>query len=51
MIAVNRMEKIRNEDIRMTAHVGRYGEKTPEARLRWFGQVRRNNDGYIGEGC
>ena len=42
------MDKIRNEYIRETAQVGRFGEKTREARLRWFGHVRRKCDGYIG---
>ena len=27
--------------------MGRFGEKTREARLRWFGHVRRKYDGYI----
>ena len=26
----------------------RFGEKTREARLRWFGHVRRKEDGHIG---
>ena len=42
------MDKIRNEYIRGTAQVGRFGEKTREARLRWYGHVRRKDDGYIG---
>ena len=25
-----------------------FGEKTREARLRWYGHVRRKDDGYIG---
>ena len=28
--------------------MGRFGEKTREARLRWYGHVRRKYDGYIG---
>ena len=28
--------------------MGRFGEKTREARLRWYGHVRRKDDGYIG---
>ena len=27
--------------------MGRFGEKTREARLRWYGHVRRKYDGYI----
>ena len=45
---VTRMENIMNKYTRGTAQVGRFGEKTREARLRWFGHVRRKDDGYIG---
>ena len=37
-VGVTRMDKIRNEYIR----------GTQEARLRWYGHVRRKDDGYIG---
>ena len=46
-LGVTRMEKIRNEYIRGTAQVGQFGEKTREARLRWYGHVLRKDDGYI----
>ncbi|KAK3553637.1 hypothetical protein QTP70_006759 [Hemibagrus guttatus] len=36
-----RLDRIRNEYIRGTAHVGRLGDKLREARLRWFGHVQR----------
>ena len=42
------MDKIRNEYMRRTALVGKFGEKTREARLRWYGHLRRKYDGYIG---
>ena len=45
-LGVTRMDKIRNEYIKGTAQVGRFGEKTREA--RWYGHVRRKDDGYIG---
>ena len=32
------MDNIRNEYIRGTAQVGRFGEKTREARLIWYGE-------------
>ncbi|KAJ8376011.1 hypothetical protein SKAU_G00065910 [Synaphobranchus kaupii] len=47
-LGVTRMDKIRNEYIRGTAHVGQFGHKVREARLRWFGHVRRREVGYIG---
>ena len=47
-LGVTRMDKIRNEYIRGTAQVGRFGEKTREARLRWYGHVLRKDDWYIG---
>ena len=40
--------QITNEYIRGTSQVGWFGEKTKEARLRWYGHVRRKDDGYIG---
>ena len=36
------MDKIRIEYTRGTAQMGRFEEKTGEARLRWDGHVRRN---------
>ena len=48
-IGVTIIDKIRNGYIRGTAQVGRFGEKTREAtRVRWYGHVRRKDDGYIG---
>ena len=46
-LGVTRMDEIRNEYIRGSAQVGRFGEKTRETRLRWYGHVRRKDDGYI----
>ena len=42
------MDKFRNEYIRGTAQVGKVGEKTREARLRWYGHLRSKYFGYIG---
>ena len=47
-LGVTRMDKIRNEYIRGTAQVGNFGEKTREARMGWYGHLRRKEDGYIG---
>ncbi|KAK3550446.1 hypothetical protein QTP86_025724, partial [Hemibagrus guttatus] len=40
-LGVTRLDRIRNEYIRGTAHVERLGDKVREARLRWFGHVQR----------
>ena len=48
LVGVTRMDEIRNEYIRRTTQVGMFGEKTREARLRWYGHLRRKDDGYIG---
>ena len=47
-LGVTRMDKIRNEYIRGTAQVRTFGEKTRQARLRWYVHLRRKDDGYIG---
>ena len=47
-LGVTIMDKIRNEYTRWTAQVGKFGEKTREARLGWYGHLRRKDDGYIG---
>ena len=41
------MDKIRDEYMIGREQVGMFGEKTREARLRWYGHVRRNY-GYNG---
>lgn len=44
-----RMDRIRNEYIRGTAHVRGFGKKVREARLTWFGHVQRTDTEYIGK--
>ncbi|KAK3570545.1 hypothetical protein QTP86_022081 [Hemibagrus guttatus] len=44
-LGVTRLDRIRNEYIRGTAHVGHLGDKVREARLRWFGHVQRRESG------
>ena len=41
-------KQIKNEYIRGTEQVGRFGEKTREARLSWYRHVRIKHDEYIG---
>ncbi|KAK3515161.1 hypothetical protein QTP70_008184 [Hemibagrus guttatus] len=47
-LGVTRLDRIRNEYIRGTAHVGRLGDKVRETRLRWFGHVQKRMSEYIG---
>ncbi|KAK3507530.1 hypothetical protein QTP70_028078, partial [Hemibagrus guttatus] len=47
-LGVTRLDRIRNEYIRRTAHVGRLGDKVREARLRWFGHVQRRETRFGG---
>ncbi|KAK3511968.1 hypothetical protein QTP70_027665, partial [Hemibagrus guttatus] len=47
-LGVTRLDRIRNEYIRGTAHVGRLGDKVRETRLRWFGHVQRRESEYVG---
>ena len=46
-LGVTRIDKIRNEYIRGTAQVGRFGENM-RGKTRWFGLVLRKDSGYIG---
>ena len=50
-LGVTRTDKISNEYIRRTAHVGRVGEKHERQDGGCFGHIRRKDDGCIGEGC
>ena len=47
-LGVTRINKIKKEYIWGTAHMRRSGDKTREARLRWFGHMRREEE-YIGD--
>ncbi|KAK3532157.1 hypothetical protein QTP86_009027 [Hemibagrus guttatus] len=49
-LGVKRLDRIRNEYIRGTAHVGRLGDKVREDRLIWFGHVQRRESEYVGCG-
>ncbi|KAK3509924.1 hypothetical protein QTP70_023172 [Hemibagrus guttatus] len=46
-LGVTRLDRIRNEYIRGTAHFGRLGDKVRETRLRWFGHVQRRENNSI----
>ena len=48
-LGVTRLDRIKNVYIRGSSHVGSFGDKTRETRLRWFGHVQRRDSEYIGK--
>ena len=46
---VTRKGKIRNEEVRGTANIAKLGDKLRNARLRWYGYVKRRKEGYVGK--
>ena len=47
-LEVTRKDKIRNEYVRGTAKIAKLGDKLRNARLRWYGHVKRR-EGYVGK--
>ena len=47
-MGVTRKDKIRNEHVRSTVKVERLGMKMREGRLRWYGDVMRRDQEYVG---
>ena len=48
-LGVTRKDKIRNEYVRGTAKIAKLGDKLRNARLRWYGHVKRREEGYVGK--
>ena len=48
-LGVTRMDRIRNSHIRGSLYVAPIGNKVREARLRWYGHVRRRDVDYVGQ--
>ena len=48
-LGVTRKDKIRNEYVRGTAKIAKLGDKLRNARLRWYGHVKRKKEGYVGK--
>ena len=48
-LSVTRLDKIKNERIRGTAHTNKLSDKIREARLQWFRHVQRRNEEYLGK--
>ena len=46
---MTRKDKIRNEYVRGTAKIAKLGDKLQNARLRWYGHVKRREEGYVGK--
>ena len=46
-LGVTRKEKIRNEYVRGTAKIAKLGDKLWNARLRWYGHVKRREECYV----
>ena len=49
MSGVTKLDRIRNERIRGTTKVGEISKKVQESRLKWYGQVLRREDEYVGK--
>ena len=48
-LGVTRKDKIRNEYVRGTAKTAKLGDKLWNARLRWYGHVKRREENYVGK--
>ena len=46
---MTRKDKIRNEYVRGTAKIAKLGDKLRNARLRWYGHVKRREEGDVGK--
>ena len=48
-LGVIRKDKIKNEYVRGTAKIAKLGDKLRNARLRWYGHIKRREEGYVGK--
>ena len=48
-MGVTRKDKLRNEYVRGTAKIAKLGDKLWNARPRWYGHVKRREEGYVGK--
>ena len=48
-LGVTRKGKIRNAYVRGTAKIAKLRDKLWNARLRWYGHVKRREEGYVGK--
>ena len=48
-LGVRRKDKIRNEYVRGTVKIAKLGDKLGNARLRWYGHIKRRKEDYMGK--
>ena len=48
-VGVTRKDKIRNEYVRGTAKIAKLGDKLCNAKLHWYGHVKRRKGDYLGK--
>ena len=48
-LGVTTKDKIRNESVRGTVKIAKLGDKLRNAKLRWYGHVKRREEGYVGK--
>ena len=48
-LRVTRKDKIRNEYVRGTAKIAKLGDKLRNAKLRWYANVKRREEDYVGK--
>ena len=48
-LGVTRKDKIRNEYVRGTVKIAKLGDKLQNARLRWYGHVKRREKDSVGK--
>ena len=48
-LGVTRKDKIKNEYVRGTEKIAKLGDKLWNARLRWYGHVKRREEDYVGK--
>ena len=48
-LGVTRKDNIKNEYVRGTAKIAKLGDKLRGTKLRWYGHVKRREEGYIGK--
>ena len=46
---ITRVDRVRNDHVRGTMKVGRISDKIKETRLRWYGNVMRRDNEYVGK--